>query len=373
VEFDEQGWLWDRPQMTAVTDRLIAENAKQPLLMVVFAHGWKHNAHPEDGNILMFRETLKELDQVEKSVSAKENRPARRIAGVYIGWRGLSAKMEPFKEMSFWTRKTKAQEVGKGAVTELLVHLESIRTNSKFIYPDRKPETKLIVVGHSFGGALIYSAVAPLLVENLIDTIDEQGGARPPQGFGNLVVLVNPAFEAARLEVLRNIATNRTFFPGQRATLAIFTSKTDTATKFWFPTGRRASTLFDSHRDGFQHQANLRTPGHFQRIVTHDLVPKRTVKKKAKVGTPQYQSDTTADQSANQVIEIKRQLRQTQRGAVQEFSTATLKPRDNYKPHNPLYIVSVDGRIIQGHNGIATDSFVTFLREFVLGFATSGQ
>src|SRR4051794_22545317 len=44
VEFDDQGWLWSRAQLKCVLDRLYAEDAKQGLLMLVFVHGWKHNA-----------------------------------------------------------------------------------------------------------------------------------------------------------------------------------------------------------------------------------------------------------------------------------------------------------------------------------------
>ena len=58
VEFDDQGQIWDRKQMWAVIDSLNAEAAEKDLLMVVFAHGWKHSAAAGDGNIETFRKVL---------------------------------------------------------------------------------------------------------------------------------------------------------------------------------------------------------------------------------------------------------------------------------------------------------------------------
>jgi hypothetical protein len=371
VEFDDQGWMWDRRQLTNVLERITEENHKQPLLMVVFAHGWKHNAGGNDENVRMFEKTLEQLHGVEQKLSVKENRKARRIAGVYIGWRGLSATMEPFKELSFWSRKERAHEIGRGSVTELLSGLEAIRKNTKHVFPDRNPPTKLIVVGHSFGGALVYSAVAPFLVGNTVDTIDDTGVAHPPRGFGDLVILINPAFESARFEPLRSTTLSRRFFPKQPGTLAIFTSKTDSATKFWFVVGRRLSTFFESHRDSFQKQSNIRTPGHFSKVVTHNLTPRRGTSKRARVETRAQSEQTTSDQSAEQVVKIKQQLQKADKFVQSPpFTAVDLKPTANYQTNSPVYVVSVDGTIIQGHGGITHPTFITFLREFVLAFAS---
>jgi hypothetical protein len=374
VEFDDQGWMWDRRQLTNVLERITEENHKQPLLMVVFAHGWKHNAGWKDENVQMFQNTLKQLHGVEQELSVKENRQPRRMAGVYLGWRGLSATIEPFKELSFWSRKDRAHEIGRGAVIELLVGLEAIRKNTKHIHPERSPATKLIIVGHSFGGALVYSAAAPFLVGNTVDTIDDTGAAHPPRGFGDLVILVNPAFEAARFEPFRSASSSQKFFPKQPATLAIFTSKTDSATKFWFVAGRRLSTVFESHRDQYQKQANIRTAGHFSEIITHNLKPRRGVSKEARIATRMESEETTTMQSAEQVMKIKRQLQQAEKFlAPPPFTGVNLAATKNYQTNSPVYVVSVDGSIIQGHGGITHPTFITFLREFVLAFATEGS
>src|SRR5262245_20039782 len=99
VEFDDHGWLWNAKQMRAVVDRIAEEDKKQGLIIVVFAHGWKHNASWEDDNVASFRGVLTDLQDVEnKSCTETESsRPPRKVVGLYVGWRGLSQKLPVFK------------------------------------------------------------------------------------------------------------------------------------------------------------------------------------------------------------------------------------------------------------------------------------
>src|SRR5439155_603955 len=48
VEFDDQGWLHTREQLQNIIDRLIKfDTQDHDVVVVVFVHGWKHNAHPD--------------------------------------------------------------------------------------------------------------------------------------------------------------------------------------------------------------------------------------------------------------------------------------------------------------------------------------
>src|SRR5208283_2373172 len=143
-----------------------------------------------------------ELGGMERWLSKKQDRPARRIVGVYVGWRGLSATLEPFEELSFWDRKSTAEQVGHGSVIELLSGLEALRTQSNLRYGNeitnhQRMNTKLIIVGHSFGGDIVYSAAAPILTERMVENYDAAGNSQTPRSLGDLVILINPAFEAA--------------------------------------------------------------------------------------------------------------------------------------------------------------------------------
>ena len=67
VEFDDQGWFWNRDQLKAVGNMVQHEagmdksSAPKGIIMVLFVHGWKNNASTESTNVVMFRETLQEL------------------------------------------------------------------------------------------------------------------------------------------------------------------------------------------------------------------------------------------------------------------------------------------------------------------------
>ena len=395
VEFDDHGWLWDARQMHAVLDRVAEEDKKQGLLIVVFAHGWKHNASFQDGNVASFRSVLTELQEVENKSNGQSPRPPRKVVGVYLGWRGLSQKLWGLKEFSFWERKRTAQAVGQGAVSEVLVGLEEVRKRSRIEHQDQEARnlrspTMLVVVGHSFGGAVVYSALGPLLQERLIDTLGSDGQVKPPRGFGDLVVLVNPAFEAALFQVLKRSSDEHNFGTNQPATLAVFTSKADWATKYAFKAGRLVSTVFEKNRDHTQYGANVTAVGHFTPYITHDLnfAPPKAASstttnvppaKSPKLGSAAYAGHRTTGASADRIQQLRGQVHLTRSKPKQDvttedstyhFSQTVLAPRPAiHKPHDPVYVVSVDKRIIPSHDDFETEGFLTFLREFILAFA----
>ena len=49
IEFDDQGWYQDMDQREALMN-FLDETANDDLLIVVFIHGWKHNAASADSN-----------------------------------------------------------------------------------------------------------------------------------------------------------------------------------------------------------------------------------------------------------------------------------------------------------------------------------
>ena len=64
------------------------------------------------------------------------------------------------------------------------------------------------MIGHSFGGLILFNAISEALIEGL--TYRDDGGDRdaPAVRFGDMVILLNPAFEASRYTPLHRIATN---------------------------------------------------------------------------------------------------------------------------------------------------------------------
>jgi hypothetical protein len=377
VEFDDQGWLWNRRQIDTVTSRLHEKAKNEGLLIITFVHGWKHNADNEDGNVKMMRKVLLETVAIEKLISKKQGHVPRSVVGVYIGWRGLSENLEPFKEMSFWGRKNTAEVVGHGAVVELLTELENLKNQSNKEYAGeitnhQRLSTKLIIIGHSFGGDIVYSATAPILAERMVENLDPNSKPQPPKSLGDLVVLINPAFEAARFETLQRLATTEQFPSGNNCTLAVFTSKTDNATKTAFPLGRSVSTLFDSHRDHEQKKANVTAVGHYTPYIAYDLNVRDTDSKKKSLLTAS--NNVPVETSVERILAIREQRHRTSsktllKDLTNTFTRCVLEPRTNCIANNPVFVVSVDSRIIPNHGDIDNWIFRRFLGEFLFAFS----
>jgi hypothetical protein len=354
-------------------EALRQEEKDQRLIIIAFVHGWKHTARFDDANVEMVRENLRFLSLLERLNSKREGRKPRKVVGVYAGWRGLSSKIWGVKEFTFWERKNTAHEVGRGGLSELFLRLEDLRNASHILHEGETNQTRLFIIGHSFGGAATYSALANLLAERAIQTVDLSGHGRPARGVGDMVMLVNPAFEAARYGVLEGIATSQTYLTSNMVNLAVFTSKTDDATKIAFPLGRYVSTLFDNYQSSLERKANHTAIGHFPEYTTHDL--RATEIKKASKAVRLREQVEQADELSQRATELKAQARRPKQKpqgddeeVVYHFIGSDLVLRPNRDPRMPLFIVSVDSKIIPNHNAIDEPEFRRFLAQFITAF-----
>jgi hypothetical protein len=339
------------------------------IVLIVFVHGWKHNADPSDNNVEALRAVLTQLSLAEK---AQNDHPARKVVGVYVGWRGLSQTIEPFKELSFWGRKETAHKVGGyGALTELLVVMERIQKESLRKLPDDSARTELVIIGHSFGAAALYSALGQIITERFVNTV-AQPRPRRLKPLGDQVILLNPAFEAARYFDLDQLARTYTKYSAdQRPVLSIFTSDTDWATHFVFPIGRFFSTIFESNRDSAQKQAVRQTIGWFKPFITHrlDYDPEAQFPTtRNSVATKQsLPEDAAFLRQSHEKIKDRRQEWVSESGPSLEypFDKSVLKPVASFPARDPFLIVSVDRRIMDGHNDITNPVLLNFIREYI--------
>ena len=94
VEFDDQGRLLGNtstPTAPSSLDDFLAhvrnvsgdESNGGYTCVVVFVHGWKHNAGVDDDNVRWFRAMLHHLGTIEAQATC-----TRRVIGLYVGWRG---------------------------------------------------------------------------------------------------------------------------------------------------------------------------------------------------------------------------------------------------------------------------------------------
>lgn len=348
AEFDDQGALY-RPELKdELMTRIRALAQTHPLLLVVFAHGWKHNASASDLNVVEFAGFLRRIATVDEQACGTQPCMNRRVVGVYLGWRGLSSSVEPFKELSFWTRKNRAQRVGTDGAMEVLADLKKINAGNE--------HGRFILVGHSFGGALVYTAIQQQLMR---DTAFLKSGSVAREA-ADLIVLVNPAFEASRFHALHRRAGNMVHSRTQRPILAVFTSRNDTATRTAFPIGRSLNTLFQHHTSDEQRRENRTALGHYEPFQTHDL--------NLTVATP---GDKTKPLRLGEYVEYGCAWQNFQSGTTDVWSLGDLElsrrpaMRTDAQRRNPYLNVSVDPGVIGGHSAIWGDHFSQFLYRFV--------
>ncbi len=374
IEFDDQGQVFERQQMDAVLTALQTEAASTNLLMVVFVHGWKHSAAPGDTNIETFRRSLERISELESRISRETGAEARKVVGIYLGWRGGSITWPGVKELTFWDRKNTAHKVGHGGVTEVVSRLELVRKTKDAMEGEQgRSRTRLVVIGHSFGGAVVYSALSQILAAGFVDTVGPAGTITDVKGFGDLVVLINPAFEATLFTSLSDMSNERaSYFPAQLPVIAVLTSEADDATKRAFPMGRWFSTFFEKHREETrkngvtgeaevidQKQANITTVGHFEPYRTHYL-------RAAVEPGAESPDQPSVEASVERFFDVSSRWENDAPGSVIEFEGSVLERTANSAGRNPYLVIRVDEQLIRDHNDIDDWRIASFVRQLIL-------
>ena len=232
VEFSDRGNVFDRKQMDNTLALIKKYADAQGATVITFIHGWKHNGHPDDENLKDFKRLL---NSTAIKFKAQRLKTPRRLIGVFISWRGLSIKTAGIKNATYWSRKKVAHDIGRGGITELLLRLEQT------IYRTDPSSTKnvLINVGHSFGGAILLSALNDVLMSRMLDTTKNMQGCVRTKSFGHANVLINPAVEANEIFQLKELVKQHACYDeNQSKLLHVISSDADNSTKIAFKIGQ---------------------------------------------------------------------------------------------------------------------------------------
>lgn len=342
VELTDQGWLQSRAQMkSALALTQPRANDAGAVQVVMFVHGWQHSGEFNDSNVTMFREVI--LPRFERSGHAR----GLRTVGIYVGWRGESIALSGLNNITFYDRKATAEHVARGSIRELISQLRARQDGSTGL-----PRAHVTLIGHSFGGLIVYNAIA----ESLLDSLVRTAPGEPAKPIVDLALVLNPAFEASRFEPLFQAAVARqTATSTGRPIFVSITSSDDSATRTAFPLGRAINSVFDhegwieddlcpeaaapapprrpwepcsAYDRGLrlEKMANTHTAGHLPRYATHELA-------------------LAADSSV-----VCRALPATARPdtvAPVNWPSAPA-PRNRF----PLWTVRTGAEVIQGHSGI---------------------
>ena len=333
VEFTDHGAFYKPSQRTESIDAVRAR-LRCDTLIVAFAHGWHHNADPNDAHLKAFEsELLVPLSQ------------SRSVLGIYIGWRGETSRVPLLRELTFFGTKDAAETVGSSGVTELLLRVDAeVDRKRQMCAKESSTQPQFVIIGHSLGGLVIYSALSQLLVERFL-----QGGVRP-KTFGDLVVLVNPAFEASRFRILHELSTQNSQYSKSQPTLLLLAqTEADFATTSAFGMSRFFAKMFEDvplDSDHPDSAAQSRTAvGHYVPFRTHCLVPR---------------DNTTSSRDFAASC-------QASCDGAPIFGNAYLCPVDPLLTSNPIRVVRVPAALMNGHSDIWSVGFKSFLLDFVAG------
>jgi hypothetical protein len=335
-----------------LTDALLELRDAEAHLTVVYIHGWKHDARKDDTDLKHFGELLSALGAQQ----AGQAHPLR-VVGLYIAWNGETNSAPVLTNLTFWGRKKAADLIAhSAAVTKIVSAVDTIEQRRREANPTLQEVT--VYVGHSFGARMLYSAVSQVFIHNVArafpDTLQGRAGVNvntplPPNvpynsiaGFGRLVLLLNPAFEASFYKPFETLirpggradgsVTREQFFPAQQPVMLTLSAQNDWATKIAFPIGQ--SVALNTSR------IRRTTLGNYTPALTHAL---------ARSSGPEQSRSPPAqfwyDNFCAGGICLKR------------------RP-DIPETGDPFLVAQARPDIMNGHNGIWRPE----LRQFVIGF-----
>jgi hypothetical protein len=365
---------------------VLNDDAKvRPIILVTYIHGWKHNASDGDENVTRFRQTLERLGRQETWLAKRHDRYARKVVGIYVGWPGLQLDAGPLTNLSFYSRKNTSDRVGhNGGVAEVLARVEKLHDTIKGKLSAEQftsSRSLSVTIGHSFGGQALFDAVLPVVTDRIVaervqaevekqqkayavatgttprTASFEQPDKKIVNSYGDLVVLVNPAFQASRFFNLMKLAGAIQYDDDQRPVLALFGSDGDWATHYAFPLGRWISTLFENYRDDagpsarFQGRTDRHTVLWIDEFVTHTL-------------------DRTKDRSPSGGWDVSKRSEPIVLG--HSMLKRNEAPEVAGQPWTPIYVVKVSKELIKDHGDIWNVDFDDFLSRFIF-YVTSDK
>jgi hypothetical protein len=369
IEFGDNGEMFDPHEVDRALEEIAAAKTDARSLsgkavVALFVHGWKNNASDDSGNVWGFRQVLAGLSRqfAKDSSSAGGKVP---VVGIYVGWRGAVVNAPIIEEFTYWDRRQKSQKLPNAHMVEALLKLMQAAKGAN--YDD--PQTVSVMVGHSFGGAVLETALAQTLKDTVVN-----GPGHRIKSPANLIVLLNEAQEALRsyplIESLiengdtqdhcspRDVGGDKVF---ENPTIVSISSTGDYATRAFYPFGQAFVRPF-THLQTFPQPDSLgftsespmffNTTAHSTNFQSHLLEA---------IAEP---AAGTTDQVAERVDpEMKQALT-----ACTPFLDLTLsgihylmveKPGSNN--HTPYWVMQMPTTIVPDHSTIFTPVFRNFL------------
>lgn len=203
--------------------------------VIVFVHGWRHDASIGDRNVADLRHYAAHAARfLAERCEAEKLYCDTRVTAIYLGWRGARIDENRMRLWFGWVgeyiaqlaagstlfdRKPVSERVAPGAISALRT-LENVLSDTKNdgTKKPNMPLNKMVVFGHSLGGNMLMTGLQGDLIKlvrrhqpahRLQPDNRLQPGDRLPPVLGQLVVLINPASEASKWTAVQREVWNR--------------------------------------------------------------------------------------------------------------------------------------------------------------------
>lgn len=381
VEMSDDGHIKDETQKEQVFQMVREIAGEEGAVVLTFVHGWHHSAAVCDANIACFRNVLQAIsgdpDRINKGP----------VIGIYLGWRGDSVSVKKLQWTTFYNRKNTAHRIGENAGSKLLLELASLvgEINTDLDQKRSPGFVTMVTAGHSFGGALVFSAVDDALVSEWggrdgVGPLADGSGVKAARGeLGDLVLLVNPAFEASRYHLFNaDLSLPGRYAPACPAVVTV-ASQGDSAVGLAFPAGRFLWLLW--HPGHWRHfKAELLGEGHYKPQRTHRLTydgpPDTAADKLGTCGCPfpspqelrDIQARATAPLTAPADGKPCPALRALDPEDLNRALPDGIKLAETRRPwdkSSPYLVMNTNANLIHGHSDIFNQNFIRFLLAYL--------
>jgi hypothetical protein len=367
IEFDDRGEMFDRRQLDAAVQTILTAKKNAPAgttpVVALFVHGWKNNASDGSGNVWGFRQSL-------AAIALQSKKPGQLfppVVGVYIGWRGAVISAPILKEFTFFDRHGKSQNLPGPHLSEALIRVMEAAKGRDF----SDTSTVSVLVGHSFGGAVLETALSETLAQTVLQARQTGTPIRWP---ADLIVFINEAQEATRsyqlIESLMANVSDREPCPPpdgqatlQGPAIVSVSSTGDTATRVAFPGAQVLSRPFNSLRHypgdgnavGIKSQTSMffRTTAHMREFQSHVVgrSDDPEIAEMLKTCTPAF--EMTLDGTTLQLNEADTTPRYV------------LVEKPVTRNRTPYWVLQIPPEIVPDHSTIFTPVFRGFLVQLV--------
>jgi hypothetical protein len=234
---------------------------RDPQYVVVFIHGWRHDASIGDGNVGDLRvyaahaaRFLADRCDLGDARYCKAN-----VTAVFIGWRGarsdelwltrhlgvIGSWIADFTAVfTLFDRKPVSEAIAPSALAAIRAIQDTLGMSKPVVngLPPDNPN-RLLILGHSLGGNMLAVALKDQVIKKVMR---HTPGTYMLPPLGDLVVLINPASEAANWTAIQRAVWDRIpMATAERASLADFA----TGHNFFTPDQRPVLISITAARD----------------------------------------------------------------------------------------------------------------------------